>query len=278
MSEILVRFAHISDTHIEPEEGTRERRLATLERLKTMNGFPANVLAEIIKHQEAALNGHYPFPTAVKASEALVDHLNALETPLDFVLHTGDIVNHGDAEQYGETARIFSKLTYPIRYAVGNHDKVENFYAGLLDHPAQKVAYDYSFEQNGVKFICVDSATNGEGINWRVTADQLAWLEAELLDGSEQPMVVAIHHPPFQIHIPWLDFFIVKNWQEIQAVLQKAGPRLRGVFSGHVHTPITCQRNGVLYSDVPEVFSHAPGYSVVPVTTDDIHIQRYNFA
>ena len=160
---------------------------------------------------------------------------------------------------------------------MGNHDKVENLYAGLLDKPAEKIAYDYSFTEHGVKFICVDSATNGEGINWFVTQEQLAWLEAELTDGSDQPLVVAIHHPPFQIHIEWLDFFIVKNWQEIQTVLQKAGPRLRGVFSGHVHTPITCQRNGVLYSVVPEVFSHAPGYSVVTVTTEDIHIQRYTF-
>ena len=277
MSEILVRFAHISDTHIEPEAGTRERRLATLARLKGMAGFPPAVLAEIIKHQEAALDGHYPYPTAVKASEALVAALNALETPLDFVLHTGDVVNHGDADQYVETAAIFAKLNYPIRYAVGNHDKVENLYAGLLNQPAEKIAYDYTFEQNGVKFVCVDSATNGEGINWFVTQAQLAWLEAELTDGSDQPLVVAIHHPPFQIHIEWLDFFIVKNWQEIQTVLQKAGPRLRGVFSGHVHTPITCQRNGVLYSVVPEVFSHAPGYSVVTVTTEDIHIQRYTF-
>ena len=277
MSEILVRFAHISDTHIEPEAGTRERRVATLARLKSMAGFPPAVLAEIIKHQEAALDGHYPYPTAVKASEALVTALNALETPLDFVLHTGDVVNHGDADQYVETAAIFAKLNYPIRYAVGNHDKVENLYAGLLDKPAEKIAYDYSFTEHGVKFICVDSATNGEGINWFVTQEQLAWLEAELTDGSDQPLVVAIHHPPFQIHIEWLDFFIVKNWQEIQTVLQKAGPRLRGVFSGHVHTPITCQRNGVLYSVVPEVFSHAPGYSVVTVTTEDIHIQRYTF-
>lgn len=278
MSDILVRFIHISDTHIEPEAGARERRTMTIERLQAASEFPPEVLSEVIRQQQAALAGYYPYPSAVEAAEALVEELNTLETPVDFVLHTGDVANHGTADEYGEVARIFADLTLPIYYLNGNHDRVEYLYAGLVDKECcERVAYDYTFDHNGVQFVCVDSATHGESINGRLTAQQLAWLENQVAAEDPRPLIVAIHHPPFPTNIHWLDFFILTNWQEIQTVLEQAGPRLRGVFAGHVHLPIDCYRHGVLYSIAPEVFSRTPGYSLVTVTTDDIHVQRFIF-
>lgn len=278
MSDILVRFIHISDTHIEPTAGSRERRAALIERLQTTTTFPPEILAEVIKHEQAALTGYFPYPTAVEAAETLVEELNALEIPIDFVLHTGDVTNHGTPDEYREVARLFADLHYPIYYLAGNHDQVEHLCAGLVDKECtERVAYDYTFDHNGVQFVCVDSATHGEGIEWKLTSSQLAWLENQLDADDARPLIVGIHHPPIKINSEWLDFFIIANWQEIQAILEKAGPRLRGVFAGHVHLPIDCYRNGVLYSIAAEVFSRTPGYSLVTVTTDDLHIQRFTF-
>jgi len=278
MSDILVRFIHVSDTHIEPEAGARERRAATIERLQSASEWPSEVLREVIRQQQAALAGYYPYSSAVEAAEALVEELNTLETPVDFVLHTGDVTNHGTPDEYCEVARIFADLTLPIYYLNGNHDQVEYLYAGLVDKECvERVAYDYTFDHNGVQFVCVDSATHSESINGRLTAQQLAWLENQVATNDPRPLIVGIHHPPFKTNIDWLDFFIIANWQEIQAVLEKATPRLRGVFSGHIYLPIDYYRRGVLYSVAPEVFSRTPGYSLVTVTTDDIHVQRFIF-
>ncbi len=275
MSNILLRFAHISDTHIEPEAGARERRMASLERIKGLTVFPDFVMSAVMDHEKLHLSDALPFPSAVAASTALVEELNQLS--LDFVLHTGDIVNHGTPDEYAETARIFAELNHPIYYAAGNHDKVENLYAGLLDKPAVKEPLDYSFAVNNVQMVVLDSATNGEGIQWRVSPQQLEWLRTQIAADDPRPLIVAIHHPPVKINVDWLDFFIVTNWEEIQATLEEAGPRLRAVLSGHVHLPIDCYRNGVLYSIVPEVYSLIPGYSVITVTTDDVLIERCTF-
>lgn len=276
MSEVLLRFAHISDTHIEPEAGARQRRLASIERIKGITSLPDFVLKAVLEHEQSHVDGTMPFASAVAASTALVAELNTLQ--LDFVLHTGDIVNHGEAEEYAEAERIFAQLRHPIYYAAGNHDKIEPLYAGLLKQPASKEALDYTVEVNGVQIVCIDSATYGEGIQWRVTPAQLEWLERQIAADDPRPLVVAIHHPPVKINVDWLDFFIVTNWEEIQGVLESAGERLRAVFSGHVHLPIDCYRNGVLYSIVPEVFSHTPGYSVVTVTDEDVLIERRTLA
>ena len=38
MSNILARFIHVSDTHIEPEAGYRERCAATIQQLQSIIG------------------------------------------------------------------------------------------------------------------------------------------------------------------------------------------------------------------------------------------------
>lgn len=278
MSNILARFIHVSDTHIEPEAGYRDRCAATIQQLQSATTIPEAILAEVIRQEQATLSGYYPYPSAVKAANALVEELNALEQPIDFVLHTGDITNHGTPEEYAEVARLFADLNYPIHYLAGNHDQVEHLYAGLVDKEgAEKIAYDYTFEHNGVHFVCVDSATHGQATECQLTAQQLAWLTNQVVATDPRPLIVAMHHPPFQSHCDWLDFFMIRNWQAIQTVLAKAGARLRGVLSGHVHLPLDCYRNGVLYSVAPPIFGRTPGYSLVTVTTTDIQVQRYTF-
>lgn len=279
MSEILVQFIHISDTHIEPEEGEMERREAQIERVKTGSWLPEHLLGHILEHVEAERGENFPYKAAAKASEALVEEINnlKLDVPIDFVLHTGDITNYGEPSEFERAKTLFANLKYPIHYVNGNHDKVENLYGTLLGQEAEVKPYDYTFEVNGVKFVCVDSATSGEGIEWRLSDDQLQWLEAQLTDDSDQPIVVGIHHPPFKIYTEWLDYFLLKNWEDVQAVLQKGLPRLKGVFSGHVHTPLDTYRNGVFYSIVPKPFSEKPGFSVVTVTTQGCQVQHHNF-
>ena len=54
------------------------------------------------------------------AFEAVLDDLSGRE--LDLVMVTGDIADHGRAEQYEIAAAAFARLPFPVFACPGNHD------------------------------------------------------------------------------------------------------------------------------------------------------------
>lgn len=281
MSEVLVRFAHISDTHIQPVEGALERRRQTLEQIQSSaSQMEPYILDGVLEHVGEKLDDDFPFTSAVEACETAISALNAHAAmhneALDFVFHTGDVVDHGEPAEYELAREIFNQLNMPIHYAIGNHDKIGSFRAGLFDDDGNETPYDHTFDVNGVQFISVDSATHVEGrIGWHVAQEQLDWLHEQIRD-DDRPLVIGIHHPPYPIGVRWLDSFILQNWEAVHNVIKEAGPRLRGVFSGHVHVPVETVRDGVFYSIVPEVYSYISGYTVVTVLDDGIRTHRHS--
>lgn len=56
---------------------------------------------------------------------AAVDHLGRLPFPVDFVLATGDLVDHGTAQEYAHLRALLSPLRVPCYFVIGNHDARE---------------------------------------------------------------------------------------------------------------------------------------------------------
>ncbi len=277
MSKVLVRFVHVSDTHIELEEGVAERIAESIARESARTELPEYVRAYIFSVLEEQRAGIYPYPSALQAGQALVSAINDLSVSVDFVLHTGDIAHRGTQAEYDLVRDVFSALEVPIYYVNGNHDEVANLYPGLLEREPSNEPYDHTFEVNDVRFICVDSATNGVGTDWRLSDDQVAWLESEVMASDDRPIVVGIHHPPYQIFHEAKDYFMLKNADAVHTVLKKAIPKVRGVFSGHVHFAMNRLIDGVLYGIAPKPFSLTPGFSVVTVLDDGILVDHHRF-
>lgn len=59
--------------------------------------------------------------TATMLAEA-IEHLAALPFAVDFVLATGDLVDHGSAEEYAHLRALLGALQVPCFLAIGNHD------------------------------------------------------------------------------------------------------------------------------------------------------------
>jgi len=63
------------------------------------------------------------------AFEAVLDDLSGRE--LDLVVVTGDIADHGRAEQYEIAAAAFARLPFPVFACPGNHDFDSSFRAAF---------------------------------------------------------------------------------------------------------------------------------------------------
>ena len=286
-ANVLLRFAHISDTHLTPGDHTEMR----------MDHYSPRVLALInavrAQHPDAASHEN---PTVLPsvATKRLIEEINRLPFALDFVLHTGDIMTDATADEYEYTKEILRTVNYPLYFIPGNHDDTAGIQRVLVGVDEVKPTYDYVAEINGVQLVCVDSATNGVDHGGRLSDDQLAWLDGLCSAGGDQPMIVAIHHHIRKFDSHFIDFFGTENGDAIHAILRKAGPRLRGVFSGHIHQAIDIYDDGIFYSFVqaahmqsnlfPAIESMGahpvtpnPGFSIVTVTSERTFVRRFNF-
>ncbi len=273
MAETILQFAHVTDTHLIMPGQQRDY---------------SDIPPDLDEYARQILALPY---TANEAAETLVRRINALPIQLDFVLHTGDVAGQLRApEEYNYIRDTLSQIRYPIHYVPGNHDVGEAFQTVLR---GQSGAYDHSFTLNGVQVVCLDSNGGLLPHSGLLADEQLAWLESICSAEDDRPLIVAMHHPPFTIDVPWLDELRIANGEAMHAILLKAKTRLRGVFCGHIHNGIEFYRDGVLYSAAPSAWCQftgwpghdrstldpetRPGFNVVTLRADSTTIRRHHY-
>jgi len=71
----------------------------------------------------------------------------------------------------------------------------------------------------------------------RLDGGTLAWLR-DVLTGTAPgtPVLIAFHHPPVELHVPFIDAIRQFGEQDLAALIE-AHPDVVGVLCGHAHTP-----------------------------------------
>jgi 3',5'-cyclic-AMP phosphodiesterase len=261
MPDPLLRFVHISDTHIHADpEYTRS----------------------------GATNP--PYDGAI----ALVEQINNLPFAPDFVLHTGDVAYDPDPEAYLICREILGEIAYPVHYLAGNHDDSAALQVHLLDRSEPLPGLRFEFEHNGVQVIGVDSNGPAEPPAGFMIDDELEWLAGLCQAQDERPLVIAVHHNMLPVGVPWLDDYMrTGNGERFHEAILPARQRIRGVFFGHVHQNLDILRDGILYSSTLSTWAqfHAwpgqthttsdlkaePGFSVVTISREQAFIRRHRF-
>jgi len=236
MTDPLLTFVHISDTHI-PADPDYKTDYATTP----------------------------PYPAAIE----LVKRINALSIQPDFVLHTGDVAYDPYPEAYAACREILGAIKYPVHYVAGNHDASAALQNVLVQRGSQMLQLHYEFEVNGVQIIIVDSNGPAAPPAGYMTESQLAWLNGVCTAADNRPLIIATHHNPISVDVPWLDEYMgVQNGEEFHKAILPARDRIRGVFFGHVHQNLEIYRDGILYSATVSPWTQ---FHAWPGQTDTIH-------
>jgi 3',5'-cyclic AMP phosphodiesterase CpdA len=197
------------------------------------------------------------------ALEAAIRRLEAWPTPIDLVVVTGDLTEHGLPEEYAEFRRIMAGLSAPFVVLPGNHDRRDALHAALGDTeglPATGPFY-YCIERFPLRLICLDSLVEGQG-SGRLGPEQLAWLDRTLASAPERPTVVALHHPPFSTGISHVDRVGLEDAEALGAVVGRHG-QVERVIAGHVHRAMQRRWHGAIASTAPST-THAVGLDLRP--------------
>jgi Icc protein len=180
-----------------------------------------------------------------------VDKILALPRLPDAVVATGDLVDHGSAEEYQVLRELLSPLKMPLFLAAGNHDDRRLLQSAFPHYPhlaGQDGFVQYVVEDFDVRLIVLDTTVPGAP-GGELCARRLEWLE-RTLSASQRPTIIAQHHPPFSTGISMMDRMSLANAPAEAAVIAHH-PQVQCIISGHFHRPIQSRFAGTIASVCP---------------------------
>ncbi|MBI1777215.1 MAG: metallophosphoesterase [Proteobacteria bacterium] len=171
-------------------------------------------------------------PEALNTLPKAVAAVNALATPPDFIVFTGDLTHTTDdplerRKRMAQFKAIVGELKVKtIRYLAGEHD------ASLDKGEAFREFFGemhYAFDHKGVHFIALDNVSDPGA---KLGEAQLDWLKADLAKQKpEQSIVVLTHRPLFDLYPDW-DWATQDGAKAIDLLMPYKNV---AVLYGHIH-------------------------------------------
>lgn len=195
----MLTIAQITDLHIASDKHAKlhERNCARLKAVLT------------------AIEGQKPRPVAIIAS--------------------GDLVDHGESEEYAELASLLRAVSIPVHFGLGNHDRRSPFVANFPDTATDQSGFvQYARDFGSLRLIMCDTLDEGrDGAEF--CAMRADWLKGTLAARTTEPTIVALHHPPIASGIGWMDPDPGAPWLDRLKASLSGQNHVQTLICGHVH-------------------------------------------
>jgi len=123
-------------------------------------------------------------------TEKLIKKINKLpKGSIDFVVHTGDLVDFGLQKEYNWIHELLKTMNYPYMAVIGNHDMVGN---GKEVYRRMYGDLNFSFKFKQTKFIYIH--TNSREEDFSDMVPDVGWLDAELSDTANYTNAIVVSH------------------------------------------------------------------------------------
>lgn len=190
--------------------------------------------------------------TAAYLRQTVQSLLNLAQRPHALVI-TGDLTDFGRPAEYAHLSELLAPLApLPIYLLPGNHDDRQALRQAFAEHDylGQGEFLQYGVDIGGLRLLALDTVVPGRS-EGGLCAARLQWLEAELEASAGRPVVIAMHHPPFQTLIGHMDEIgLLRGAEELEALVSRH-PQVRRVICGHLHRSIQVSFGATLAMTCP---------------------------
>ncbi len=226
--------------------------------------------------------------------DAAIADINTHHSDAEFAVVTGDLTHWGEPEAYANFAEAMAGLKIPSIAMVGNHDKRVACLDGLRIAPrdANGFVQGTRATPHGL-FVFLDTLDEASHAG-EMCAKRLGWLGEKLAAApSDMPFVVFMHHPPFPVGVHAMDEIALKQSADFAEVIAPYRARIRHIFFGHVHRPISGSYGKIPFSTLrgtnhqvwfeldasaPHLASHEPpAYGVVLIDEENLVVHSHDF-
>ena len=175
-------------------------------------------------------------PDVAATLKAAIDKINALPTPPQFILHTGDISHLSKPEEFDTVQQLLTSANAKdVFYVPGEHDVLNDDGQQFRERFAKgsKGAGWQSFDKNGVHFIGLVNVMNLKaGGLGSLGTEQLEWMEKDVKHLSRStPIVVFAHIPLWSVYPEW--GWGTEDSAQALSYLKQFGSVT--VLNGHIH-------------------------------------------
>jgi 3',5'-cyclic-AMP phosphodiesterase len=175
-------------------------------------------------------------PDVVGTLKAAVDKINALPTPPEFMLHTGDISHLSKPAEFDTVDQILKTASAKdVFFVPGEHDVLNDDGIQYLERYGKGATGGgwYSFDKKGVHFIGLVNVMNLKpGGLGTLGNEQLEWMEKDVRHlKSSTPIIVFAHMPLWSIYPEW--GWGTEDSAQALAYLRRFGSV--SVLNGHIH-------------------------------------------
>lgn len=211
----------------------------------------------------------------------------------DFCVISGDLADRGDLAAYTWLRERLARFPLKTFLMVGNHDDREGFRQAFPGAPADANGFIQGTHVTAHGTVLFLDTLKGGGVaEGAYCAQRRDWLADALASTGEKPVFIFMHHPPFDIGLPYMDRLKLDDPEAFTATLAASPAAIRHLFFGHVHRSAYVNWNGIACTCLPgsnhqvplvqasvgEVYSDEPPcYGVV--TVDDhqvvVHFDAY---
>lgn len=172
-----------------------------------------------------------------KRLDQVLRNLNDGPNRPDLLIATGDLTEHGDAASYSRLANAFSLCSFPVHMCLGNHDIRDNFSMQFPETPLVDGFVQYVVQAGGVRILILDTLEEGRH-GGAFCHKRAEWLRSTLAQDRNTPTIIAMHHPPVEVGIAWINTHPEEQWvSNFTRAIQDAS-NLKGIICGHVHRSI----------------------------------------
>lgn len=226
--------------------------------------------------------GVSPWPRVRALIARIREWIEKDQVPIDWIIHTGDLVHRGHLATSHETStrlglELFQSIPKPIGWVVGNHDHRPAIRKWVGNRPGHALTNEpdrwcYHWVDKGERIVVLDARgpldldPQGE-----LSQEQLDKFSS-LLATTSEPVSVFMHYPPIPLGCDWIDrTMLVRNGAMLHEILKTHRERIRGVFFGHIHRPMSVLQDGILYAACGSSTMHFPTWpnASSALTTND---------